>query len=73
MSETLELLNSETMNDSQATWIADGVEMVVAVLGVLEEAHPKHQSCGKGVPVKNVPIRAISEKLTSTRNRLTHR
>jgi hypothetical protein len=42
MSETLEVLNSETMNDTQAQWIADGFEMVVAVLGVLEEAYPKH-------------------------------
>jgi hypothetical protein len=42
MSLTLEVLNSETMDDTQATWIADGFELVVAVLGVLERAHPKH-------------------------------
>ena len=42
MSETLEVLSSETMNDDQAKWIADGFEMVVGVLGVLEREHPKH-------------------------------
>ena len=42
MSDTLEVLNSETMNDEQAAWIADGFEMVVGVLGVLEQEHPKH-------------------------------
>ena len=42
MSETLEVLNSETMNDTQAQCIADGFEMVVAELGVLENACPKH-------------------------------
>ena len=42
MSETLEVLNSETMNDEQAKWIAYGFEPVVGVLGVLEQEHPKH-------------------------------
>jgi len=42
-SETPEVLNSETMNDMEAQWIAEGREMVVAVLGVLEQVHPKHQ------------------------------
>ena len=42
MSDTLELLASETMNDDQATWIGDGLEMVVGVLGALEQEHPKH-------------------------------
>ena len=42
MSETLEVLNSETMNDTQAQWIADGFEMVVGVLGVLEQEHSRH-------------------------------
>ena len=42
MSDTLEVLNSETMNDDQATWIGDGFEMVVGVLGMLEQEHPKH-------------------------------
>jgi hypothetical protein len=42
MSETLEVLNSETMDDKQAKSIADGFEMVVGVLGVPEQEHPKH-------------------------------
>lgn len=42
MSETLDVLNSETMNDEQAKWIADGFEMVVGVLGVLEQDQPRH-------------------------------
>ena len=42
MTDTLEVLNSETMNDEQARWIADGFEMVVGVLGVLVQEHPKH-------------------------------
>jgi hypothetical protein len=29
------------MNDEQAKWIADGLEMVVGVLGVLEKEHPR--------------------------------
>jgi hypothetical protein len=33
MSDTLEVLASETMNDEQAKWIGDGLEMVVGVLG----------------------------------------
>ena len=42
MSETLELLNSETMNDDQANWIGDGLETLIAILGMLEQEHPKH-------------------------------
>ena len=42
MSDTLELLSCETMNDEQARWIGDGLELVVATLGVLEQEHPKH-------------------------------
>jgi hypothetical protein len=46
MAETLDLLSSETMNDEQAQWIGDGFEMVVGILGMPEQEHPKHQ----GVP-----------------------
>ena len=42
MSDTLELLNSETMNDDQARWIADGFEIIVGALGVLERENPRH-------------------------------
>ena len=42
MSETLELLNSETMNDGQANWIGDGLETLIGILGMLEQEHPKH-------------------------------
>ena len=42
MSDTLEVLSSETMNDEHAKWIGDGFEMVVGVLGMLEQEHPKH-------------------------------
>ena len=44
MSETLEVLSSETMNDEQAKWIGDGPEMVVGALGMLEQKHSKHQT-----------------------------
>jgi hypothetical protein len=42
MLDAHEVLSSETMNDEQAKWIADGFEMVVGVLGVLEQEHLKH-------------------------------
>ena len=42
MSETMGVLNSETMNDEQPKLIADGFEMIIGVLGVLEQEHPKH-------------------------------
>ena len=42
MSDTNEVLSSETMNDEQAKWIGDGLDMVVGVLGLLEQEHPKH-------------------------------
>jgi hypothetical protein len=42
MSDALEVLASETMNDEQAKWIGDGLEMIVGVLGMLEQEHPKH-------------------------------
>ena len=42
MSDALDLLASETMNDEQAKWIGDGLEMVVGVLGMLEREHPRH-------------------------------
>ena len=42
MSDTLEVLASETMNDEQAKWIGTGLEIVVGVLGELEQKHPKH-------------------------------
>ncbi len=42
MSDTLEVLSSDTMNDEQAKWIGNGMEMVVGVLGMLEQEHPKH-------------------------------
>ena len=42
LADTLDVLSSETMNDEQATWIGDGLERVVGVLGILEQEHPKH-------------------------------
>jgi hypothetical protein len=42
ISDALDVLNNETMNDEQAKWIANGLEMVVGVLGMLEQEHPKH-------------------------------
>jgi hypothetical protein len=42
MSETVEILASETMNDEQAAWIGDGMEMVVEVLGMLEQERRRH-------------------------------
>lgn len=43
MSETVDVLASETMNDDQEKWIEDGFEIVVGVLVMLEQGHPKHQ------------------------------
>jgi len=40
--DVLEVLNSETMNDAQAKWIGDGLEIAVGVLGMLEQEHPRH-------------------------------
>ena len=42
MSETLEVLSSETMNDEQAGWIGNGLEMVVSVLAMLKQKHQMH-------------------------------
>lgn len=42
MSETMDVLASETMNDDQAKWIGDGLDLVVGVLGVLEQKDPRH-------------------------------
>ena len=42
MSATIDMLASETMNDDQAKGVGDGMAMVVGVLGMLEQAHPKH-------------------------------
>ena len=42
MSDTLDVLTSETMNDEHANWIGDGLEVVVGVLEMLEQEHPKH-------------------------------
>jgi hypothetical protein len=41
-SDALGVLSGETMNDEQAKRIGDGLEMVVGVLGMLEQEHPKH-------------------------------
>ena len=42
ISDTFDVLSSETMNDEQAKWVGDGMEMVVGVLGMLEQEHPRH-------------------------------
>ncbi len=42
MADALDVLNNETMNDEQAKWLGDGLEMIVGVLGMLEQEHPKH-------------------------------
>ena len=42
MSATIDMLASETLNDDQAKWVRHGMEMVVGVLGMLEQEHPKH-------------------------------
>lgn len=40
--DTLDVLASEKMNDEHAKWIGDGFEMVVGVLGILEQEHRRH-------------------------------
>ncbi len=42
LSDALDVLSSETINDEQAKWIGDGCEMVIGVLGMLEQEHQKH-------------------------------
>ena len=39
---SLDLLSRETIDDDQATRLADGWEIIVGVLGALEKEHPKH-------------------------------
>jgi hypothetical protein len=39
---SLDLLSRETIDDDQATWLADGMEVIVGMLGFLEEEKPKH-------------------------------
>jgi hypothetical protein len=38
---SLDLLSRETIDDDQATRLADGWEIIVGVLGSLEKEHPK--------------------------------
>ena len=38
---SLDLLSRETIDDDQATWLADGMEVIVGMLGFLEEEKPK--------------------------------
>ena len=42
ITDALDVLSNETMNDEQAKWIGDGLEMVVGVLGTLEQEHATH-------------------------------
>lgn len=44
LSDSLDLLARKTVDDSQANWLADGMEMIVGELGTLEEEKPKHQA-----------------------------
>lgn len=37
-----DLLSRETIDDDQATWLGDGMEIIVGILGSLETEHPKH-------------------------------
>ena len=37
-----DLLSRETIDDDQATRLADGWEIIVGVLSALEQEHPKH-------------------------------
>jgi hypothetical protein len=39
---SLDLLSRETIDDDQATRLADGWEIIVGVLGSLEKERPKH-------------------------------
>jgi hypothetical protein len=32
----------ETIDDDQVTWLADGMEVIIGMLGSLEEEKPKH-------------------------------
>ena len=36
------LLSRETIDDDQATWLADGMQIIVGILTSLEKEHPKH-------------------------------
>lgn len=40
--DSLDLLSRETINDDQATRLADGWQIIVGILGSLEKKHPKH-------------------------------
>ena len=60
MSDALHVPASATTNDAQAEWISDGLEMVVDVLGILGQAHPKHEGLElreSPVEIDPVPIR----------------
>ena len=39
---SLDLLSRETIDDDQATRLADGWEIIVGFLSALEKEHPKH-------------------------------
>jgi hypothetical protein len=39
---SMDLLSRETIDDDQATWLADGMEVIVGMLGFLEDEEPKH-------------------------------
>lgn len=42
MNNSFDVLESETMDDTQAIWIGNGLETAIGVLGLLEQQHPKH-------------------------------
>jgi hypothetical protein len=42
LEESLNLLATETIDDDQAKWLADGMESIVAVLGMLQDQTTEH-------------------------------
>jgi hypothetical protein len=42
LEESLNLLATETIDDDQARWLADGLETIVGVLGMLQKQHTEH-------------------------------
>ena len=42
LQESLNLLATETIDDDQAKWLADGMETIIGVLGMLQQQYTEH-------------------------------
>jgi hypothetical protein len=66
------MLFSETRDDNQAACKGDGFEMVVGVLGIQEQEHPKHYAGFSNGSINSAPLiaRIIDVRISVLQDRL---